>query len=95
MKKIDVDIIIDLRSPKDFDKDKDFYSRIGVKALNLDFFKAPKEVENLDKEKSYYVICESGLFSDIITKVMLSKGFEKVKNIKGGIVELKRMLSDE
>ncbi|MFN4245204.1 MAG: rhodanese-like domain-containing protein [Brevinematia bacterium] len=93
MKKMDVDVIIDLRSPREFEKDKNFYSSIGVEAVNLDFFKAPKDVESLDKDKSYYVICESGVFSDIITKIMKSKGFRKVKNIKGGIEELKKIVN--
>lgn len=84
--------IIDLRSPKEFEKDREFYISRGLNVLNLDFFKAPKEVETLDKEKEYLVVCESGMFSDILTKVMQSKGFKSVKNVKGGIEELKRLL---
>lgn len=94
MKKIQVDTIIDLRSTKDFEKDKAFYTSIEVEVINMDFFKAPKEIENLDKNKTYFVLCDSGMFSDIITKVMLSKGFKNVKNLKGGIEELKRMVNE-
>ncbi|MCS7298795.1 MAG: rhodanese-like domain-containing protein [Spirochaetia bacterium] len=85
-------VIIDLRSPRDFEKDREFYTSRNLNVLNLDFFKAPKEVEILDRQKEYLVVCESGMLSDILTKVMQSKGFKSVKNVKGGIEELKRLL---
>ncbi|MGC8963975.1 MAG: rhodanese-like domain-containing protein [Brevinematia bacterium] len=88
----EIDIIIDLRSQKEFQKDKQLYLKLGKEALNIAFFQAPKEIEKLDKEKSYLLVCETGSFSDIIAKVMLSKGFKKVKNLKGGIIELKEKI---
>lgn len=86
----DIDIIIDLRSKKEFEKDKSFYLKLGKEVINIDFFVAPKEIEKLDKSKSYLLVCDSGTFSNIIAKVMISKGFEKVKDLKNGIEELKR-----
>ncbi|MEN2998884.1 MAG: rhodanese-like domain-containing protein [Brevinematia bacterium] len=94
MKKIQVDIVIDLRAPEEFEKDKGFYHSLGVEAINLDFFKAPKEIESFDKEKSYFVVCNSGVFSEIISKLMLSKGFKNVKDFKGGIEEFRKMLDE-
>lgn len=91
MSKINVDVIIDLRSPIEFERDKDFYLSIGSEAVNIDFFKAPQEVEKLDRNKTYLVVCESGMTSEIISKVMISKGFKNVKHLGGGVRELKRV----
>lgn len=95
MKNIEFDVIIDLRSKKDFTEDMLFYSQKNLEVINLDFFEAPKEVDKLDKTKSYLVVCDTGMFSDIIAKVMQSKGFKNVKSLNGGIKNLKKLLNEK
>jgi|FaiFalDrversion3_1042247.scaffolds.fasta_scaffold23997_1 rhodanese-related sulfurtransferase len=89
----EIDKIIDLRSKRDFEKDKEFYQSLKIEAVNIDFFVAPKEVESFDKEKSYLVVCDTGMLSSIIVDVMKSKGFKKVQNVEGGIENLKKLIN--
>ena len=42
---------------------------------------------NLDRYKTYYLICRSGRRSGIATSFMRDNGFKEVYNIKGGMVE--------
>ncbi len=85
------DVIIDLRSRKEFEKDLEFYKLIGVKnAINIDFFDAPKQISDFDKSKSYLLVCESGTLSEIIQNIMKSKGFQKVSNLENGMSGLKK-----
>ncbi len=44
------------------------------------------EIENLDRNKSYYVYCRSGNRSYHAAKAMLQMGFEKVFNLAPGII---------
>lgn len=44
-----------------------------------------KKVESLDKSKTYIVYCRSGARSNSAASYMVSKGFQKVYNLKGGI----------
>ncbi len=44
-----------------------------------------KKVESLDKSKTYIVYCRSGARSNSAANYMVSKGFKKVYNLKGGI----------
>ncbi len=45
-----------------------------------------KEIEKLDKSKSYYVYCRSGNRSFHAGNYMLKNGFEKVYNLEPGII---------
>jgi rhodanese-related sulfurtransferase len=45
-----------------------------------------QEIEKLDKNKSYYVYCRSGNRSYHAGNYMLQAGFEKVYNLKPGII---------
>ncbi|MCX8029807.1 MAG: rhodanese-like domain-containing protein [Brevinematales bacterium] len=93
MKKL-ADVVIDLRSSSEFNRDLPLYKSSGMEAVNIDFFKAPKEIDNLNKEKSYVVVCESGLLSGVIAQLMVSKGFRNVFNIQNGIEELRKILNE-
>ena len=44
------------------------------------------QIEKLDRSKSYFVYCRSGGRSHSAYKQMKSMGFEKVYNLKGGII---------
>ena len=44
------------------------------------------QIEKLDRSKSYFVYCRSGRRSHSACRQMKSMGFEKVYNLKGGII---------
>ena len=47
------------------------------------------EIEKLNKDKSYYVYCRTGVRSANSCQLMNELGFDKVYNLIGGIVEWK------
>ena len=44
------------------------------------------QIDKLDRSKSYFIYCRSGSRSYSACKQMKSMGFEKVYNLKGGII---------
>lgn len=42
-------------------------------------------IEKLDKDKSYFVYCRSGMRSEMACKVMENVGFKNVNNLANGI----------
>ena len=57
--------------------------------INLDFYSEEfeKGLLNLDRDKTYYLICRSGRRSGIATSFMRDNGFKEAYNIKGGMIE--------
>lgn len=57
-------------------------------ARNLDIMSSAFEnqVKNLPKEKTYLVYCRSGNRSGQACDIMADMGFEKLKNLSGGIM---------
>jgi rhodanese-related sulfurtransferase len=45
-----------------------------------------QRVANLDPAKTYFVYCQSGRRSAKACRIMTELGFQKVVNLKGGIV---------
>jgi rhodanese-related sulfurtransferase len=43
------------------------------------------EVDNLDKEKTYFVYCQTGVRSATAMSIMKNIGYKKVFNLEGGI----------
>ena len=76
-------ILIDVRTKEELDEIK----IEGV--LNIDFYSSEFEnyLLNLDRYKTYYLICRSGRWSGLATSFMRDNGFKEVYNIKGGMVE--------
>jgi rhodanese-related sulfurtransferase len=74
-------IVLDVRTPAEF--------REGhiPDARNMDYYKDNFEtdLDQLDKEKSYYVYCTVGGRSSSVANLMQQKGFKHVYNLKGGI----------
>ncbi len=59
-------------------------------SIHIDIYKGQgflDEVNNLDKNKSYYVYCKSGGRSNQACLLMEQLGFEKTFNLLGGITE--------
>ncbi len=76
-------ILIDVRTKEELDKIK----IEGI--INIDFYSEEfeKDLLNLDRYKTYYLICRSGRRSGIATSFMRDNGFKKAYNIKGGMIE--------
>ena len=57
-------------------------------AINIDIFspKFQEDVEKLDKDKKYFVVCRSGGRSMSAASAMESLGFSKIYNMAGGMM---------
>jgi thioredoxin len=75
-------ILIDVRTPEEFK------SGAIEKAINIDYNdpKFEEKIVHLDKKMSYYVYCLSGGRSSSAADFMRKQGFEKVVDLKGGIL---------
>ena len=59
-------------------------------AINIDIYQGQDfifDLEELDKEKNYYVYCRSGNRSAQASAIMNQLGFENAYNLVGGITE--------
>lgn len=59
-------------------------------AKNLDIYKGQEfidEIDQLDRDKSYYVYCRSGKRSAQACTLMDQKGFKNTNNLLGGFME--------
>lgn len=75
-------VIIDVRSPQEC------ASGVIPKAKKINFFDPNFKgmVDQLDKNKSYYLYCRSGNRSGKACRIMQSLGFEKTFNLSGGMM---------
>ena len=77
-------IIIDVRTDEEFNDGK------IANAINIDIFKGQGFVymiEELDKNKNYFVYCKAGSRSEQACKVMNQLGIENTFNLIGGIMQ--------
>ncbi|MBT8209239.1 MAG: rhodanese-like domain-containing protein, partial [Eudoraea sp.] len=75
--------LVDVRTQREFRS-----GHIG-KAMNIDFFKGGefiKAFEDFDKQKPLYLYCRSGNRSQKAARKLVSLGFEKIYDLKGGIL---------
>ncbi len=59
-------------------------------AIHLDIYKGQEfldALDELDKNKSYYVYCRSGNRSGQACQIMEELGFEKAYNLEGGMLQ--------
>lgn len=77
------EIILDIRTPQEFDSGK-----ING-AVNIDFYSPTfqKRLEELDRKKTYFVYCNSGNRSKAALGIMRNLGFQRVYELSGGIQE--------
>ena len=76
--------ILDVRTAEEFDT-----SRIP-NSINIDFYNPEifmQEIGKLDKNKSYYIYCRTGVRSANSCHLMKELGFINTYNLIGGIVE--------
>lgn len=79
------EIILDVRTPKEYGEAKIH------QAQNIDFYQTDfKEIiKQLDRNKTYFVYCRSGKRSANTSTLMREAGFERVYDLKGGILAWK------
>lgn len=75
-------VILDVRTPGEFAAGKIRGAR-NIDLMARDF---TKQVQNLPKDKTYLVYCRSGNRSGQACEIMADLGFEKCKNMTGGIM---------
>lgn len=75
-------VIIDVRTPAEYQ------SGHIPNALNIDISSAefPEKIDELDRNKDYYVYCRSGGRSTTACQYMVSVGFKNVNNLFGGVL---------
>ena len=58
------------------------------KAKNINVMDAnfKRDIQALDKSKTYYVYCRSGMRSARACKILAKQGFENVYNLRGGVM---------
>lgn len=75
--------LVDVRTAKEYKR-----WHIG-KAINIDFFNTvdfQKSFEKLQKDKPVYLYCQSGNRSQKAARRLIQMGFEKIYDLKGGII---------
>lgn len=77
-------VVIDVRTPGEYDAGHLAETDYLIDFLSDDF---DKEIDKLDKNKTYYLYCRSGNRSGKAMKKMLDAGFQEVYNV-GGYEEL-------
>jgi rhodanese-related sulfurtransferase len=85
-------VIIDVRTPEEWEEG----IVPGAKKLNI--FNAPvfmAEIETMERDKEYFMYCRSGGRSGQAGQIMASKGFDKVYNLNGGMMEWEGELIEE
>lgn len=75
--------LVDVRTAREYKK-----WHIG-KAINIDFFNKvnfQKSFEKLNKDKPVYLYCQSGNRSQKAARKLIEMGFEKIYDLRGGII---------
>ncbi len=75
-------VLLDVRTPKEYD------SGHIPGAILLDIYdpEFKSKVDQLDKDKTYYVICRSGQRSGNACGIMHDLGFKELNNLQGGML---------
>lgn len=75
-------VLLDVRTPAEIAE----INIDGHIAINIQQPGFMEEVAQLDKNKTYFVYCRSGNRSGQACKYMATQGFEKLYNLKGGML---------
>lgn len=75
-------VLLDVRTPAEV-AEKHIPNSININFNSPDFI---GEVDELDKDKAYFVYCRSGARSANACMQMSTMGFEKLTNLQGGIL---------
>lgn len=75
-------IIIDVRTPAELAEGQ-IDGHIMINVMDPSF---PNKIAELDKSTPYYIYCRSGNRSGQVCNYMSGLGFEKLYNLRGGII---------
>lgn len=74
--------LIDVRTPGEYED-----AHIpGAKLINIMSPDFASEIDNLERDKAYYVYCRSGSRSAAACQYMASRGFKELYNLEDGIL---------
>ena len=65
---------------------EDEHQFVNIGGALIPLSELPNRLNELDKSKEVIVYCRSGARSAAATRILLDNGFERVKNLKGGIL---------
>lgn len=80
-------VLLDVRTPEEFNAGHISHA-INADVRSVDF---GKKLRALDKNKTYYVYCRSGMRSQQACKIMTESGFKQAINVKGGFLSWKNL----
>ncbi|MRX41881.1 molybdopterin-synthase adenylyltransferase MoeB [Flavobacterium sp. LC2016-23] len=63
-------------------------------SIQIPLMQLEKELENVDRDKTIYIFCQSGIRSKKAVEILLKNNFKKVKSISGGALVLSQLLKD-
>ena len=79
-------LLIDVRGPNEIKQG----AIPGHKMINVSKPTFKEEVRKLDKSKSYFLYCRSGMRSAHACRIMYDMGFKNLNNLRGGIMAWNR-----
>jgi rhodanese-related sulfurtransferase len=74
-------VVLDVRTPEEYQNEH----LENAKLLDVKSSDFEDKLENLDKDKEYFIYCKAGVRGCKACELMQKHGFEKVINISGGI----------
>ena len=84
-------VLIDVRTKDEYDNGH-IPGSINLDIYSFDF---KEHINNLDRNKSYFLYCRSGNRSFTAGQFMKNLGFEKIFNLQGGILDWnERLITD-
>lgn len=74
----DKSVLLDVRTEAEY--------RLGTikNSINIPLDELRERLDSLPKDKEIFVFCQAGLRGYIASRILLQKGFEKVRNLSGG-----------
>jgi rhodanese-related sulfurtransferase len=75
-------VVIDVRTPAELAEGQ-IDGHIMINVMDPSF---PQKIAELDKTKPYYIYCRSGNRSSQVCNYMSNLGFQKLYNLRGGIM---------
>ncbi|OEF96962.1 rhodanese-like domain-containing protein [Desulfuribacillus alkaliarsenatis] len=74
-------VMIDVRTPEEFAEGH------VPGSINIPVGEIEERLDELDRDKSYLMMCRVGVRSERARDILVENGFGNVYNIKGGIIE--------
>ena len=79
-------VVLDVRTPGEVAEG----AIPGHKMINIANPEAVRQIQELDKDKPYFIYCRSGSRSMSVCNYMAAQGFKEVYNLDGGIIAWNR-----